>query len=63
MDAAGIYGGGWDAPLLPDISPDALALAIARYAAENPTTTRPAPFYLRAADALPSSDPPPVILP
>ena len=61
--AAAIYGGGWDAPLLPEISPDALALAIARSAAVTPAAARPAPFYLRAADALPSSDPPPVILP
>lgn len=42
-----------------DLSPDALALAIAQAEGQG---QRPAPFYLRAADALPSSDPPPVIL-
>lgn len=45
---------------LMDLSPDALVLAIAKVTGDGP---RPAPFYLRAADALPSSDPPPVILP
>ena len=42
-----------------------LAEAIARIAArrwQNPAP-RPAPFYLRGADAAPPSDPPPVILP
>ncbi len=46
---------------LMDLAPDALVLAIAGVGGDR--TTRPAPFYLRAADALPSSDPPPVILP
>jgi tRNA threonylcarbamoyladenosine biosynthesis protein TsaB len=42
-----------------------LAEAIARIGAERAQTPqpRPAPFYLRGADAAPSSDPPPVILP
>jgi len=42
-----------------------LVEAIARIGAERATgpKTRPAPFYLRGADAAPSSDPPPVILP
>jgi tRNA threonylcarbamoyl adenosine modification protein YeaZ len=41
-----------------------LAQAIALIAAARPLPQpRPAPFYLRAADALPSSDPPVVILP
>ena len=39
----------------------ALAPAIARVAAAG-QGGRPAPFYLRGADALPPSDPPPVIL-
>ena len=40
-----------------------LAEAIARVAATRPATApRPAPFYLRAADAAPPADPPPVIL-
>ncbi|EEW26757.1 tRNA (adenosine(37)-N6)-threonylcarbamoyltransferase complex dimerization subunit type 1 TsaB [Rhodobacter ferrooxidans] len=42
-----------------------LAEAIARLAAQRlgATQPRPAPFYLRPADAAPSSDPPPVMLP
>ena len=41
-----------------------LAEAIARAAARlGPSDTRPAPFYLRGADAAPPADPPPVILP
>lgn len=55
------------APILPlsALAPADLALNIARVAArrmgqDNP---RPAPFYLRPADAAPPSDPPPVILP
>ena len=42
-----------------------LVEAIARIGAERATTPqpRPAPFYLRGADAAPPSDPPPVILP
>lgn len=40
-----------------------LAEAIARLAAEAPADSpRPAPLYLRAADAAPASDPPPKIL-
>jgi tRNA threonylcarbamoyl adenosine modification protein YeaZ len=58
-----------DAPILDitHLSPPNLALAIARRAAvllaAGHTQPRPAPFYLRAADAAPPSDPPPVILP
>jgi tRNA threonylcarbamoyladenosine biosynthesis protein TsaB len=41
-----------------------LAEAIARIATKRPGgQPRPAPFYLRGADAAPPSDPPPVILP
>lgn len=42
-----------------------LAEAIARIGADRAATPqpRPAPFYLRGADAAPPSDPPPVILP
>ncbi len=42
-----------------------IAEAIARIGAERELTPqpRPAPFYLRGADATPPSDPPPVILP
>ena len=47
--------------------PPAMALveAIARIAAKRTGTAqpRPAPFYLRGADAAPPADPPPVILP
>lgn len=39
-----------------------LAEAIARIGAARAPGARPAPFYLRAADAAPPSDPPPVIL-
>ena len=39
-----------------------LAEAIARIAATRAPGPRPAPFYLRGADAAPPSDPPPVIL-
>lgn len=48
---------------LPPAKP--LAEAIARIGAERAATPqpRPAPFYLRGADAAPPSDPPPVILP
>lgn len=52
---------------LPDSLPAAmpLAQAIAEIAATRLGTAqpRPAPFYLRGADAAPPSDPPPVILP
>jgi hypothetical protein len=42
-----------------------LAEAIARIGAARAMTPqpRPAPFYLRGADAAPPADPPPVILP
>lgn len=40
-----------------------LAEAIARIAATRPPGPPPAPFYLKAADAAPPSEPPPVILP
>lgn len=51
----------------PDALPPAMPLAeaIARIGALRAATPqpRPAPFYLRGADAAPPSDPPPVILP
>ena len=50
----------------PDGLPPAMPLteAMARIAAARPLPQpRPAPFYLRGADAAPPSDPPPVILP
>jgi tRNA threonylcarbamoyladenosine biosynthesis protein TsaB len=51
----------------PEALPPAMPLAeaIARIGAERAATPqpRPAPFYLRGADAAPPSDPPPVILP
>lgn len=40
-----------------------LTVAMARIALSRRTAPRPAPFYLRGADAAPASDPPPVILP
>ena len=47
------------------LSPEALTAAIARIAAArlHEPQPRPAPFYLRPADAAPPSDPGPVILP
>ncbi len=51
-------GQGGLAPAMP------LAEAIAQVAAaRTPPHPRPAPFYLRGADASPPADPPPVILP
>jgi hypothetical protein len=51
----------------PDGLPSALPLAqaVAEIALSRLGTPqpRPAPFYLRGADAAPPSDPPPVILP
>lgn len=49
----------------PDALPPAMPLveAIARIAASRRDAPRPAPFYLRGADAAPPSDPPPTILP
>lgn len=57
--AAGLTGGGVHEARYP------LAEAIARVGLDRLGTehTRPAPFYLRAADAAPSSEPPLVILP
>lgn len=57
--AAALTGAAALAPAMP------LAEAIARLAAARAGSPqpRPAPFYLRAADAAPPSDPPPVILP
>ena len=59
---AAILGAFTGGAILPPRYP--LAEAIARVAATRLHTTqpRPAPFYLRAADAAPPSDPPPLIL-
>jgi tRNA threonylcarbamoyladenosine biosynthesis protein TsaB len=56
-------GSGAGESALPPAMP--LVEAIARIGAERAETPqpRPAPFYLRGADAAPPSDPPPVILP
>jgi hypothetical protein len=43
-------------------APEALAVAIARAAARGDGMAPPVPLYLRAADAAPASDLPPVIL-
>ena len=50
---------------LADLPVEAFVAAIARVGRDKAGTEqpRPAPFYLRGADAAPSSDPPPVILP
>ena len=65
-DATGISG-----PMTGNAAPDALPPALPLVVAMghigrqrlDQTAQRPAPFYLRAADAAPPSDPPPVILP
>ncbi|TCP59837.1 tRNA threonylcarbamoyl adenosine modification protein YeaZ [Rhodovulum bhavnagarense] len=61
---AGILGAGLGLPALPrgidDIAPRIARVAAARLGEAQP---RPAPLYLRPADAAPPSDPPPVILP
>lgn len=54
--AALVTGAEVVAPAMP------LAEAVARIAARRVPGARPAPFYLRGADAAPPSDPPPVIL-
>lgn len=60
--AAGLQG-----PILrrSDLDTQAFIAAIAACAVTKPAegAPRPAPFYLRGADAAPPSDPPPVILP
>ena len=50
---------------LAEMPVDAFVAAIARVGRDKARTPqpRPAPFYLRGADAAPASDPPPVILP
>ena len=56
-----------DAPAvrLSDLSADQIVRAVAEagFASLSIPQPRPAPFYLRGADAAPPSDPPPVILP
>ena len=67
---------GAEAAVLTDVVPDVavrvsdipagdLVVAMARVGQQKAATPqpRPAPFYFRAADAAPASDPPPVILP
>ena len=54
---AAVTGGAVRTPAMP------LCEAIARIATERAPGARPAPFYLRGADAAPPADPPPVILP
>ena len=59
-------GAAWNGPVSAIISPPPapLAVAIAQLAAQRRKTelARPAPLYIRAADAAPPSDPAPVIL-
>ncbi len=49
--------------MLAELAVGDLVAAIARVARAKGAGPRPAPFYLRGADAAPASDPPPVILP
>ena len=63
---AGAEEAGGDPQLhLSDVSPARFVAAIARVGQRKARSgqPRPAPFYLRGADAAPASDPPPVILP
>ncbi len=57
----------FDAPVVrwSDLAADAIAVAVAQAGARlaRDPQPRPAPFYLRSADAAPPSDPPPAILP
>jgi tRNA threonylcarbamoyladenosine biosynthesis protein TsaB len=48
---------------LPPVMPMAVAIARLAVARADHQQPRPAPLYLRAADAAPPSDPPPVLLP
>ena len=48
---------------LPAAQPLVVAMGLIGRLRLGQTALRPAPFYLRAADAAPPSDPPPVILP
>ncbi len=54
-----------DLPVIPRAAPRDLAVAIARIAASRPAeeADRPAPLYIRAADAAPPREAPPVMLP
>ena len=62
VETAHVTGSAAGPAALPSAMP--LAEAIARLAAARELPQpRPAPFYLRGADAAPPSDPPPVILP
>lgn len=61
LPAGVLTGSAAGADALPAAMP--LAEAIARVAATRTDAPRPAPFYLRGADAAPPADPPPVILP
>lgn len=60
-------GAAFDAPVLrmADLTADRIARAVAEvgWRAIQTPQPRPAPFYLRGADAAPPSDPPPIILP
>jgi hypothetical protein len=62
VETAHVTGSAAGSAALPAAVP--LAEAMARLAAARDLPQpRPAPFYLRGADAAPPSDPPPVILP
>lgn len=61
--AGGPATGSGAADPLPPAMPLALAVAQIAAARAGDGAPRPAPFYLRGADAAPPADPPPVILP
>lgn len=62
-DLAQAYADAHGLGAVPPVYPLAEGIARAALARRDATNRRPAPFYLRGADALPPADPPPVILP
>lgn len=65
LEAGGVEARGEPVRHLAEVSVADFVTRIARVAQRKAATPqpRPAPFYLRGADAAPPSDPPPVILP
>ncbi len=62
MPRADLVGDGMQALEFSELSADHIALRIARIAALSEKTERPAPLYIRAADAAPPKDPLPQII-
>lgn len=62
MPRADLADDGMQALEFSELSADNVALRIARIAAQSEKTERPAPLYIRAADAAPPKDPLPQII-